>query len=270
MADSSTTAGDDPATHPGTAVVTGASSGIGRALARKFAQHGHDLVIAADEPEIEDAARELEGLGASVRAVQVDLATADGVEALYAALPSDSVTALALNAGIGVSGRFDRTDVADHLRLVDLNVRSAVHLAGLVVPGMVARGRGRILITSSIAATGPGPYHSTYAASKAFGHIFAEGIRHELKGTGVTVTSLMPGPTDTAFFERADMLDTRIAQGPKDDADDVAADAFDALMAGKDRVVAGARRNWVQAELSSHLPDVVTAPLMATLTKPRG
>lgn len=254
---------------PGTAVVTGASTGIGRSLARELARHGHDLVIAADEPEIHSAARELEGLGVAVRAVETDLATPEGVEELYAAVPRDTVTVLALNAGMGVSGRFDETEVADHLRLVDLNVRSTVHLAGLVVRDLVANGRGRILVTSSIAATCPGPYHATYAASKAFGHLFAESIRHELKGTGVTVTSLMPGPTDTAFFERADMLDTRVAQGRKDDPDEVAADAYAALMAGKNRVVAGSRRNWVQAELGTHLPEVVTAPLMAAMTKPR-
>lgn len=255
--------------NPGTAVVTGASTGIGRALAREFARHGHDLVIAADEDRINEAAAEMEGFGVLVHAVEVDLATPAGVEELYAAIPSDRVSALALNAGIGVSGRFDQTRLGDQLRLIDLNVRSLVHLAHLVIRDMVANGHGRVLVTSSIAANGPGPFHATYAASKAFGHSFAEAVRQELKDTGVTVTSLMPGPTDTAFFERADMLDTKIAQGPKDDPAEVAADGYKALMAGRPSVVAGAFRNKVQAELASHLPDSLTAPLMGSLAKPR-
>lgn len=255
--------------NPGTAVVTGASTGIGRALARQFAQHGYDLVIAADEERIYDAAAELEGYGVLVRAVEVDLATPVGVEELYASVPADRMSALALNAGVGVSGRFDETSLTAHLRLVDLNVRSLVHLAHLALRDMVANGHGRVLVTSSIAANAPGPFHSTYAASKAFGHSFAEGIRDELKDTGVTVTSLLPGPTDTAFFERAGMLDTKIGQGPKDDPDDVAADAFEALVAGRPSVVAGSLRNKVQAELGRHLPDSVAAPLMGRMAKPQ-
>ena len=256
--------------HPGTAVVTGASTGIGRALSRHLARHGFELVIAADEAEIHIAASELEGWAPSVRAVQADLATAEGVEEVYVAIPTDRVTVLALNAGIGVAGRFDETVLADQLRLIDLNVRSMVHLARLVIPHLVARGYGRVLVTSSIAATGPGPYHATYAASKAFGHSFAEAIREELKDTGVTVTSVLPGPTDTRFFERAHMLDTKVAQGPKDDPDEVARDALEALMTGRPSVVAGSWRNRVQVELASHLPDRMVAPIMASQAKPRG
>lgn len=258
--------------HHGTgpAVITGASSGIGLALARQFAEHRHDIVIAAEDDAIHRAAEDLARTGVSVTPVQVDLATPEGVERLYAALPSgqDPIAYAVLNAGIGVNGRFDQTRLEDQLRLVDLNVRSTVHLAHLVARDMVAHGHGGILVTSSIAAVAPGPYHSTYAASKAFGHSFAEGIREELKGTGVTVTSLMPGPTDTDFFRRADMMDTKVAQGPKDDPDEVAADGYNALMAGKSSVVAGSFRNRVQAELGTHLPDAIAAPLMAGQTKP--
>jgi short-subunit dehydrogenase len=255
----------------GLALVTGASSGIGRALAKKLAERGHPLVIAAEEEGVNAAAEQLRTLGVTVHPVQVDLATPAGVERLYAealAQPQP-VEILALNAGIGVSGAFHQTDLADHLRLVDLNVRSTVHLAGLVVPDMAARGSGRVLVTSSIAAVAPGPYHSTYAASKAFGHSFAEGIREELKDTGVTVTSLMPGPTDTDFFARADMEDTKIGQGKKDDPDVVAEDAYQALMAGKASVVAGSIKNKLQAELATHLPDAAAAPIMAQQTKPQ-
>jgi short-subunit dehydrogenase len=142
-----------------------------------------------------------------------------------------------------------------------------VHLAKLVIRDMVRRGSGRVLVTSSIVATAPGPFHATYAASKAFDHSFAAGIRTELKDTGVTVTSLLPGATDTDFFESAGMLDTKVAQGPKDDPAEVAKDGLDALFAGKDSVVAGSFRNRVQAELMSHLPDKVTAPTMGIFTK---
>jgi short-subunit dehydrogenase len=254
------------------AMVTGASTGIGRALAREFVEHGFDVVIAADEPEIHAAAADLATPDHQVFPVQVDLSTADGVEALHGAVTASGRTpeAVALNAGIGVSGRFDQTDLEDDLRLVDLNVRSTVHLAKLVARDMVRAGRGRILVTSSIAAVAPGPYHATYAASKAFVHSFAEGIRVELKDTGVTVTSLMPGPTDTEFFRRADMGDTAIGQmDSKDDAQEVAHDGFEALMAGKSSVVAGSAKNRIQAELGTHLPDALAAPLMARMTKPQ-
>jgi short-subunit dehydrogenase len=253
------------------AVVTGASTGIGRALAQEFVDHGFDLVIAADEPEIMQAAADLASSGRRVIPVEVDLSTAAGVETLYAEVVATGhrLEAAALNAGIGVNGRFDQTDLADDLRLVDLNVRSTVHLAKLVARDMVRAGRGHILVTSSIAAVAPGPYHATYAASKAFVHSFAEGIREELKDTGVTVTSLMPGPTETEFFRRADMGDTAIGQmDNKDDARDVARDGFTALMAGKSSVVAGSAKNRIQAELGTHLPDALAAPLMARMTKP--
>jgi short-subunit dehydrogenase len=133
---------------------------------------------------------------------------------------------------------------------------------------MVARGHGRVLVTASIAATAPGPYHATYAASKAFVHSFAEGIRYELKDSGVTVTSLMPGPTDTDFFERAGMTETKVGAGSKDDPDDVARDGYDALMAGKASVVAGSFTNRLQAEVSTHLPDTVAAAAQSRMTAP--
>ncbi len=253
------------------AVVTGASSGIGRALARQFAEHGFDLLVTAEDLDIQDAARELEGSGRMVHAVQADLASPDGVEQLYSAIAATgrSVDAAALNAGVGVGGRFAETDLQEDLRLVDLNVRSIVHLAKLLVRDMVPRGEGRLLFTASIAATAPGPYYATYAASKAFVHSFAMGIRTELKNSGVSVTSLMPGPTDTEFFERADMQDTRVGAAKKDDADEVAKDGFEALMSGKDHVVAGSVKNTVLATASKVLPDTVGAASSAVLTKPR-
>ena len=258
--------------HAPLAVVTGASSGIGLALARQFCEHGFDLVIAAEDDELHEAAAELRSGGCTVHVVQEDLAETAGVEALHQVVRTcpQPLVAAALNAGIGVGGAFAETDLDADLGLVDLNVRSTVHLAKLLVRDMVARGEGHLLFTSSIASTAPGPYHATYAASKAFVQSFAEAIRHELKGTGVSVTSLMPGPTDTEFFARAGMEDTRIGSGPKDSADEVARDGYEALMAGKPHVVAGALKNKVQAEVATHLPDQLGAAAMGRMAEPGG
>jgi short-subunit dehydrogenase len=256
----------------GLALVTGASSGIGRALARDLAARGYDVVLAAEDDAVRDCARLITAeTGRTAVPVQVDLAVAEQVDRLHAEVSGldRPVDVLCLNAGIGVGGRFPETDLAADLRLVDLNVRSLVHLAKLVIREMVALGHGRVLVTSSIAATAPGPFHATYAASKAFGHSFAEGIRTELKDTGVCVTSLLPGPTDTEFFERADMLDTKIARGPKDDPAEVARAGLDALFMGKNSIVAGSIRNRVQAEVGTHLPDRVAAPIQARMTAPQ-
>jgi uncharacterized protein len=253
-----------------TALVTGASSGIGLALARQFVEHGYDVVVTAEDAELDQAAESLRGSGREVTAVRADLSTADGVDEVYRrATDGDrSIDAVALNAGIGVGGPFTETELEDDLRLVDLNCRSTVHLAKLVVRDMVARGQGKVLVTASIAAKAPGPFHATYAASKAFVHSFAEGIRVELADTGVTVTSLMPGPTDTEFFDRAGMEDTKVATGHKDDPDDVAADGFEALMAGKDHVVAGSVKNRVMAAGSTVSPDRAAAAGMAKMAEP--
>ncbi|GHF79179.1 short-subunit dehydrogenase [Amycolatopsis bartoniae] len=252
------------------AVVTGASTGIGRELAKQFAQHGYDLLIAAENPELDEAREEIARLGARVEAVRVDLAEPEGVEELVRHLGGKPVAALALNAGVGVGGSFtDGGDLADQLRVVDLNVRSTVHLAKRVIPGMAASGGGRVLFTSSIAASMPGPYQSVYHASKAFVGSFAQALREELKDSGVTVTALMPGPTDTEFFTRAGMEDTKIGSGPKDDAAEVAKAGFEALMAGKDHVITGAR-NKVQANVAQHSPDTLNTKLAAKMSEPGG
>jgi short-subunit dehydrogenase len=253
------------------AVVTGASSGIGRELARQFAQGGFDLLIAAEDSGIDDAAQELSGHDAAVTAVRVDLATFDGVEELDEAVQNTgrAPAALAVNAGVGVSGEFADNDLAAELKLVNLNITSAVHLTRLVLPRMIERGEGRLLFTSSIAATAPGPYHATYAASKAFLYSFAEAIRHELRDTGVTVTALMPGPTDTDFFERAGMEDTKLgAMENKDDPAEVAREGFEALMAGKDHVVAGSLKNKAQTAASKVMPESAKAKMQAGMTEP--
>ncbi|WP_210491722.1 SDR family NAD(P)-dependent oxidoreductase [Patulibacter sp. SYSU D01012] len=253
------------------AVVTGASSGIGLELARVLARERFDLVVAAEDERIEAIAQDLQRLGTHARAVQVDLATVAGCERLVDEVRGlgRPVDALVLNAGVGVGGEFARdNELQDHLRLVDLNVRHPVHVARELLPDMVQRGAGRILFTSSIAAAAPGPYQATYAASKAFVHFFAEGIRVELQDSGVTVTALQPGPTDTAFFARAGMEDTKLAQGRKDDPAQVAREGFDAMMRGDDHVVAGAPQNTAQALGGKLLPETLTARMQARQTKP--
>jgi short-subunit dehydrogenase len=257
------------------AVVTGASSGIGLELAKQFAANGYDLVIAAEDTELSGAVGTLQDLGAQVEAVQVDLAAPSGVDDLYGRITAlgRPVDALALNAGIGAGGAFagpdaDRTDLAQELRIVDLNVRSTVHLAKHVVGDMVARGQGRVLFTSSIASTMPGAFQAVYNASKSFVQSFALALRNELKDTGVTITALMPGPVDTEFFERADMLDTRVGAGDKDDPADVARDGYEALMAGKERVVSASMKTRVQGRAARFMPDSAKAEMHRRMAEP--
>jgi short-subunit dehydrogenase len=253
------------------AVITGASSGIGESLARQFVQNDFDVVIAAEDARIHDTAAALRANGAEVTAAQVNLATLGGVSELHRAIVATgrAVEAIALNAGIGVGGEFVRTELERDLELIALNVTSVVHLAKLVLPAMVERRSGRMLITASIASTMPGPYYATYAASKSFLLSFAQAIRHELRDTGVTVTALMPGPTDTRFFERAGLTDTLVGRGPKDDPDDVARDGYEALMAGDDHVVAGSLKNRVQTTAAKVLPLSANAALHGRMTRPK-
>jgi uncharacterized protein len=253
------------------AVVTGASNGIGYELAKQFAQNGFDLLVTSTGPSINEAAIAFEKLGAQVETVEADLATYDGVETLYSKIKATgrSVDAIAINAGVGVGGDFAReTDLKDELNLIDLNVVSSVHLAKRVLKDMVDRGQGRILFTSSIAALMPGPFEAVYAGSKAFLHSFSEALRNELKDTGVTVTSLMPGPTDTNFFHRAGMDDTKAGADRKDDPAMVAKQGFEALMAGKDSIVAGSLKTKLQGTVSKVLPDTVNAQQHRQLTEP--
>ncbi|MCU1324821.1 MAG: Oxidoreductase [Bryobacterales bacterium] len=254
------------------AVVTGASSGIGFELARQFIKNGFDLVIAADSNKIQEAASLLTGAGTSVQAVQTDLAKPEGVEKLYEEIRATGrpVEAIAINAGVGISGDFARdTTLEDNLNVIDLNVRSSVHLAKRVLPDMVARGQGRVLFTSSIAATMPGPFDAVYNASKAFLQSFSQAIRNELQDTGVTVTALMPGATETNFFKRAGMEDTKVgAKEDKDDAAEVAKEGFEAMMAGKDHLVAGSLMNTVQATMAHVLPDTTTASIHRKMAEP--
>ncbi len=253
------------------AVVTGASSGIGYELARQFAEHDYDLLICSEQSSIKDAARALAEGGALVESIQADLATYDGVEQLYAKIQEDGrpVSAISINAGVGVSGEFSTgTELEDELRLIQLNVVSAVHLAKRVLKDMVREGSGRMLFTSSIAGTMPTPFYAVYGASKAFLTSFAQAVRRELKDQPVTITVLMPGATETEFFERAGMEDTKLGVSEKDDPAQVAREGFEALMAGKDHVVAGSFKNKLQAAAGHVLPDPLVAGMHAKQAEP--
>ncbi|HEU4908308.1 MAG TPA: SDR family NAD(P)-dependent oxidoreductase [Propionibacteriaceae bacterium] len=252
------------------AVITGASSGIGFEFARVCAAEAFDVLVVAEQG-VEEAAERLRAEGAAVTTLQADLATYDGNEGVTAAIKQRGrpVDILALNAGRVVGGPFLETDLESDLALIQLNVGSVVHLSKRLLPAMVARGEGRVLITSSVAAAMPGPYYATYAASKSYLLSFAEAIRYELKETGITVTALMPGPTDTEIFDRGGMQNTRLAQGPKDDPAEVARDAFEALMDGDHKVVAGSVKNRLQTAVARVSPEGFKAAQHAAQTKPK-
>jgi short-subunit dehydrogenase len=252
------------------AVVTGASSGIGFELAKQFAQNGFDLLVTAEDAGLGSAADQLQSTGAQIHSVQADLSTYDGVERLYAAIAATGrpLSAAALNAGVGQGGAFIDTDLADELRIIDLNISSTVHLAKRLLQDMVARNEGRVLITSSIASTMPGPFQAVYNASKSFLQSFAEALDNELKDTKVTITSLMPGPTETNFFHRADMEDTKVGQSSKDDPAQVAKQGFDALMAEKEKIVAGSATTKAQGVGNKVLPDKLKAAAHRQMAEP--
>jgi uncharacterized protein len=240
------------------AVVTGASAGIGYELAKICAEKGHDLVVAADRPEIDAAAQDFRALGATVEALQVDLATLEGVDELYAATKGRPVAALLANAGHGLGRAFLDQDFKDVRHVIDTNVTGTVYLIQKIGRDMRARGEGRILITGSIAGFTPGAYQAVYNASKAFIDSFSFAIRNELKDSGVTVTCLMPGATETDFFERADMMDTKVGTMKKDDPADVAKTGYDAMMRGDGDIVAG-WHNKLQTAIASVTPAGILA-----------
>ncbi|HET6927387.1 MAG TPA: SDR family NAD(P)-dependent oxidoreductase [Hyphomicrobiaceae bacterium] len=240
------------------AIITGASTGIGYELAKCCANEGFDLVVVADEPEIQKAGKDFEAVGVKVDALQADLAEVEGVDKLYALIGRRPVEALLANAGRGLGKGFLDQDFNDVLRVINTNITGTVYLIQRVGQDMRKRRRGRILITGSIAGFVPGTYQAVYNASKAFLDSFSFALRAELKDSGVTVTCLMPGATETEFFARADMLDTKLGQGNKDDAGDVARTGFKAMMNGEGDVVTG----W-HNKLQSAIANVTPASILA-------
>lgn len=242
------------------AIVTGASSGIGYELAKQCAEHGMDLVIAADLPEIKHAAEKLRAWDVDVTALKVDLSSSEGVERVYNAAQKIGrpVDCLLANAGEGHGGAFLDQDIDDAHRVVLTNIVGTIYLVQLVGRDMVKRKEGRILITGSIAGFIPGSFNAVYNGTKAFVDSFSFALRDEIKDSGVTVTCLMPGATETDFFERAGMLDTKVGQMKKDDPAMVAKIGFNAMMDGEGDVVAG-WKNKLQTTLANVTPAGVLA-----------
>ncbi|XYD09054.1 SDR family NAD(P)-dependent oxidoreductase [Methylobacterium sp. NMS12] len=253
------------------AVVTGGSNGIGYELARQFAENGYDvLIVAQDTGHLTDAAGRLASHGAEITTHAADLSREDGVDSLVEAIRSARRPAdvLCINAGVGLGGHFVETDLQRELSMIDLNVRGAVQLTKLVLRDMVARGSGKLLFTSSVEASTPDPFEAIYGSTKAFIRWFGEALRSELKDTGVSVTVLMPGVTETNFFNRAEMLDTKVgAMGNKDDPAMVAKAAFDALQAGRDKIVPTVK-NKVMSAVAEALPEPLVAAAHRAFSKP--
>ncbi len=248
------------------AVVTGASSGIGYELAKQCAQNGFDLIIAADRP-LAEAEQALRGFQAHVECVQCDLSTMEDVARLVAQIGDRPVDALLANAGQGLGHAFLDQDFSRVEQVIDTNITGTLYLVHQLGRRMRERERGRILFTGSIAGLMPGSFQAVYNGSKAFIDSFSFALRNELKDSGVTVTCLMPGPTDTEFFARADMTDTSVGQGRKDDPADVAKTGFQAMMRGEGDVVHGLR-NKMQAAAAAVTPQSALAEMHRKMAEP--
>jgi uncharacterized protein len=251
------------------AIVTGASSGIGYELAKCCADHGFDLLIAADEPAIHEAAPDFRTFGAVVETVEADLATLEGVDKLYTAAKGRPVEALLANAGHGLGHTFFDQHFDDVRHVIDTNITGTLYLIQKVGRDMRTRGQGRILITGSVAGFMPGTFQAVYNGTKAFLNSFSWALRNEMQDTGVTVTCLMPGATETEFFERADMLDTKFGQEEKDDPADVAKAGFDAMMEGEGDIVTG-WRNKLQTTVANVTPASMLAEQHRKKAEPGG
>ncbi|KRQ01000.1 SDR family NAD(P)-dependent oxidoreductase [Bradyrhizobium manausense] len=249
------------------AVVTGASTGIGLELAKCCAEDGFDLVIAANEPAIQQAATELRNSGASVEAVEADLATTEGVDRLCAAVGDRPIDALLANAGVGLGKAFLDQDFTRVRRVIDTNITGTLYLIHRAGNEMLRRNSGRILITGSIAGFMPGSFQAVYNGTKAFLDSFSFALREELRDSGITVTCLMPGATETEFFRRADMMDTKVGIEEKDDAHEVAKAGFEAMLRGESDIVTG-MKNKIQTTVANVTPNEVLARQHRKMAEP--
>ncbi len=265
--DQSDSAPDHQAAAGQIAVVTGASTGIGYELARCCAENGFNLVIAADEPKIQQAAETFRATGVNVDSVEADLATAEGVDKLYAALNGRPVDVVIANAGRGLGKAFLDQHFDQVRRVIETNITGTIYLLHRIGREMVNRRHGRILIVGSIAGFVPGSFSAVYNGTKAFIDSFSFALRNELKDSGVTVTCLMPGATDTEFFERAGMMDTEVGQAKKDDPAEVARIGFEAMMRGEGDVVSG-WKNKLQSALASVTPSGALAEIHRRKAEP--
>jgi len=249
------------------AIVTGASTGIGFEIAHIAAQEGYDLLVVADEPLINNAADDLKAHGTNVISVEADLATFEGNDQLLAAANGRPIDLLIANAGRGLGRAFVDQDVNDWRRVIDTNVTGTTYLLQKVAQQMKAHNEGKILITGSIAGLMPGSFQAVYNGTKAYLDSFSYALREELRDTNITVTVLMPGPTETEFFDRADMMDTKVGTQEKDDPAKVARDGWDAMMSGAGHVVSG-WKNKLQAAMSHITPDSTLAKMHTSMAEP--
>lgn len=251
------------------AVITGASSGIGLELARICLAKGHDVVIASDTAEIEAAAFDLRSTEREITVVQADLSTIEGVDQLYEAVAGlgRPVDYLMANAGRGLGHGFVDQDFADISKVIALNVTGTTYLLHRFLRDMVQRNEGRVLVTGSIGGIMPGSFQAVYNASKAYVNSLTFAIRNELKDTKLTLTVLMPGPTDTDFFEVADMLDTKVGSAKKQSAEAVAKVGYDAMMRGDDHEVSGFGKK-LQALAANFLPETALAERHRKMAEP--
>ena len=231
----------------GTALVTGASSGIGAELARLLAAYGWDLVLTARSVDtLERFCGQLaEEHGIRARPLPADLSVPADREALYAALAGTEIDILINNAGFGLRGPYAEIPWPEEARLIEVNIAALAHLTRLFLPGMLQRKRGRILNMASTAAFVPGPFMAAYYASKAFVRSFSEAIGEEAAGTGVTVTVLCPGPTETGFAQAAGVAGSNLFRGPVMTAAQVAREGYTAMMKGQREAIAGSRNRWL-------------------------
>jgi short-subunit dehydrogenase len=255
------------------ALVTGASSGIGLSLAKELAGRGYDLAVCSAGERLQNATDSLLNMGVQVKDIQADLATFDGVKHLWDEVMSlgRPVDVACINAGVGVGGLFSETDLDAELNMVYLNCAGTVQLSKYVVQHMVARNEGRILFTASIAGEMVAPREAVYAATKAFDLSLAHTIRYELRDTGVTVTALQPGPTDTDFFHRAGMDNTEVGSTGKTESkpDDVARQGIEALLSGKDHVYAASTKTKVEGMLANVTPGKVKGAMHEKMARPK-
>ncbi|WP_261642355.1 SDR family NAD(P)-dependent oxidoreductase [Erwinia mallotivora] len=252
------------------ALITGASSGIGYELARQFAINGFDVAISGSGNRIFDAAKAISLLGVEAYPYQADAATYEGVENFWQFTLglNRPVNVAVLNVGVAIGGAFKDNSLEDEFRVLDINIRGTVHMAKRVVQHMVPNGNGKILVVSSVSATLPTPFETVYGPSKAFGFSFAESLREELKDSGITVTALLPGATNSEFHANAGMGKTRIGLSPKNDKTLVALQGYTALMNNIDHVVGGDEKTVQQVQENRITPETVKAARHAELTRP--
>jgi len=254
------------------ALVTGASSGIGLSLAKELASRGYDLVVCSAGERLASATEQLQKLEAHVTEIQADLATREGVDALWDAIEGGArpLDIACINAGVGVGGNFWDTNLDDELNMIELNCVGTVHLAKHIVRHMKTRDEGKILFTASIAGEMVAPREAVYAATKAFVLSFAHSVRYELRDTGITVTALQPGPTDTDFFHRAGMDDTSVGQKGKKESqpDDVAHQGIEALLSGKDHVYSASLTTKIEGMLANAVPGSMKGAMHEKMAKP--